>query len=72
MQDSRNQRQHDVNRAVGFLTLGLILMGLVQATITALVGKNAPLVEINGILGLGLVVAVGLGIPLYQTGLLSS
>ena len=72
MEDSRNRRQHSVNRAIGYLTLGLVLMGYIQATITALVGKYAPLWQVNGVLVIGVFVAVGLAVLLFQSGLLST
>ena len=71
LEDSRNKRQHNVNRAIGFLTLGLVLVGLIQATVSALRGNSAPLWETNAVLGVGVLVVVVIGLLLWQSGLLS-
>lgn len=68
---SRDQRQHDVNRAIALLTLGLVLVGTLQAAATATVG--AGLNEVVSFIpaALGFVSLFILGTILWKAGLLS-
>lgn len=76
----RDQRQHEVNRAIGFLTLGLVFIGFVQATIVAIVGFEAQLLPVQLIqfglalivLTLGLLAVVAIGVLLWRFGMLAS
>lgn len=69
LEDRRNKRQHDINRAIGFLTLGLVLIGYIQATTNALIGKDAPLREVNTVLVIGLLLVIVIWLLLRESGL---
>lgn len=71
-EQNRDKRQHGVNRAIGFLTVGLLFTGFLQAWIAALVGEEARLLFINGALLLGFVIVVGIAIMLLRSGMLAS
>lgn len=71
-EQKRDKRQHDVNRAIGFLTVGLLFTGFLQAWIAALVGEEARLLFINGALLLGFGVVVGIAVLLWTSGMLAS
>lgn len=79
-ENRRDQRQHEVNRAIGFLTFGLLVIGLVQATTVAIAGFDVQLLSAQLIqLGLiyivltaGLGVIAGIIFLLWRSGMLES
>lgn len=80
-EQQRDKRQHGVNRAIGYLTLGLVLTGVLQMTIAALLGIGSLSFSITDIvLSLSLVrvllfgygIVVGLGVLLWKSGMLAS
>jgi hypothetical protein len=54
----RDRRQHEVNRSIAVLTIGLVAVGLIQATITGMVGLGSPLWQVNTILFVGVLALV--------------
>lgn len=68
----RDKRQHEVNRGVGFLTLGLVFVGIIQAGVVALTDTHSPLWQVYGILMVGIVIVIGLFFWIQQTGMLAS
>lgn len=80
-EQQRDKRQHGVNRAIGYLTLGLVLTGVLQMTITALLGIGSLSFSISNIvLSLSLIrvllvgygVVLGLGVLLWKSGMLAA
>jgi DNA-binding MarR family transcriptional regulator len=68
----QKKRQHSTNRAIGLLTLGLVLVGLIQASITAAAGVNSPLWQVNAFLVVGVGTVIGIGWLLYRDRMLSA
>lgn len=67
----RNQRQHEVNQSIGILTLGLVFVGVIQATVTAMAGAGSTLYELNGALIAGFLI-FGIAVALvWKAGLLT-
>jgi DNA-binding MarR family transcriptional regulator len=65
------KRQYDANRAIGVLTLGLVFVGVLRATISALVGTDAEHQFIHLTLVIGSIVVVVLVLLLAFSGMLS-
>jgi hypothetical protein len=70
-QQRRTKRQHEVNRAIGFLTLGLVLVNFIQTVMTGIVGFGSPLWQANVIILVGTAVIVGIAYLLTTSGMLS-
>ena len=80
-EQKRDKRQHGVNRAIGYLTLGLVLTGVLQMTIAAILGIGSLSLSIADIalslslarvLLVGYGIVVGLGVLLWKSGMLAS
>jgi hypothetical protein len=66
----QEKRHHKVNRAIALLTLGLVFVGIVEASVTGLVGKESPLWQVNGVLVFGVGFILIIGWALYEANLL--
>lgn len=71
-EQKRDKRQHEVNRAIGFLTIGLLFTGLLQAWIAALIGKEAQVSFVIGTLLVGFIIVVGITVILWKSGMLAA
>lgn len=69
---NRDKRQHEVNRAIGFLTVGLLVTGFLQAVISAQASHETGLLEMNFTLLIGGIVVVGIAGMLGYSGMLAS
>lgn len=71
-EQNRDKRQHDVNRAIGFLTVGLLFTGFLQAVITAQIGKEEQLLIVNLTLGSGFLIVIYIAFRIWNSGMLAS
>jgi len=67
-----NKRNHKVNRAIGLLTFALVVTGMVQATMTGMVGTETPVIRMNILLAAGGIFTIGILSYLYFEGLLTT
>jgi len=70
-QDQRASAQHDVNRAIGFLTLGLLFINLTNAILQAVVDLDYPQLAVGSLFVVNFVVVVAIAGLVYKSGLLT-
>lgn len=70
-QDQRVSAQNNVNRAIGFLTLGLLFINLTNAFLQAVIDLNYPQLAVGSLFVLNLVVFVAIAGLVYTSGLLT-
>lgn len=71
-EQARNKRHHEVNRAIGLLTIGLVFVGLLRATVVAMVGQGVSQMLLNATLGIGLFTVIVIVFILKKSGMLES
>jgi predicted transcriptional regulator len=71
LEDARSRRQSDVNRAIGFLTLGLLFVTTMDVGVRGLVGMESEFWKIRGAMFLALVTTTLFAIALIRTGVLN-
>jgi len=69
-EDRRTKRQHEVNRAIAFLTLGVMGVTVLDSAVRVFLGRNSYILALV-IIGVGIAITIAFGIVLYKLGLLS-
>lgn len=71
LENKRAKRQHEINRAIAFLTLGLMVVTVIDSAVRAFVGKGAYDHAFQTVFA-GLVLVIVFAVILNLSGLLSS
>jgi len=71
-EERQSLRQDRINRSVAYLTLGLVLIGAVDTTVRAFVGRfpEGSTITLIGLVALGWIVVVAMFVAIWQSGLL--
>lgn len=70
-QDQRVSEQNNINRAIGFLTLGLLFINFTDSALQTVVDLAYPRIAANILFLVNIVVIVTISVLIYRSGLLS-
>jgi len=70
-EDERVSAQNDVNRAIGFLTLGLLFINLTNAFLQAVIDLDYPQLAVGSLFLVNVMTVVAIAALVYRSGLLT-